>query len=62
MKAKGDNKNKKAFYDDVTGSNLNFPGSELDDKQENLVSEDEENNFYGLGGDDHNDLDEDKGE
>lgn len=25
-------------------------------------NEDEENNYYSLGGDDHNDLDEDRGE
>ena len=27
-----------------------------------IGSEDEENNFYSIGGDDHNDLDEDKDE
>jgi len=27
-----------------------------------IGSEDEENNYYSLGGDDHNDLDEDKEE
>ncbi len=47
---------------DVTGSDLDIPGSELDDDQEQIGSEDEENNYYSLGGDDHNDLDEDKGE
>jgi hypothetical protein len=40
---------------------LDIPGSELDDEQENIGSEDEENNYYSLGGDDHNDLDEDNG-
>jgi len=39
--------------------NLDVPGSELDDKQEDTGNEDEENNYYSLGGDDHNDLDED---
>ena len=48
--------------EDVPGSDLDIPGSELDDEQEMLGSEDEENNYYSLGGDDHNDLDEDKGE
>jgi hypothetical protein len=54
--------NEKDFSDDVSGSDLDIPGSELDDKQENVGSEDEENNYYSLGGDDHNDLEEDKGE
>jgi len=52
--------NEKDFNDDVSGSDLDVPGSELDDEQENIGSEDEENNYYSLGGDDHNDLDEDK--
>jgi hypothetical protein len=47
---------------DPTGSDLDIPGSELDDEQEMIGSEDEENNYYSLGGDDHNDLDEDKNE
>ena len=39
-------------------NNLDVPGAELDDIHENIVSEDEENNYYSLGGDDHSDLDE----
>ena len=54
--------NEKDFSDDMSGSDLDVPGSELDDEQENIGSEDEENNYYSLGGDDHNDLDEDNGE
>ena len=54
--------NEKEFIDDVSGSDLDIPGSELDDIQENIGSEDEENNYYSLGGDDLNDLEEDKGE
>ena len=42
------------------GADLDVPGSELDDQQESVGSEDEENNYYSLGGDDHNDLEEDK--
>jgi hypothetical protein len=53
--------NEKDFQEDVSGSDLDVPGSELDDEQENIGSEDEENNYYSLGGDDHNDLEEDKG-
>lgn len=52
--------NEKDFDDDVSGSDLDIPGSEMDDEQENNGVEDEENNYYSLGGDDHNDLDEDK--
>ena len=54
--------NEKDFAEDESGSDLDVPGSELDDPQENVGNEDEENNYYSLGGDDHNDLDEDKGE
>lgn len=42
----------------LTGNDLDVPGSELDDEQENIGNEDEENNYYSIGGDDHNDLDE----
>jgi hypothetical protein len=41
---------------------LDVPGAELDDADEILGEEDEENNYYSLGGDDHNDLEEDKEE
>lgn len=53
-------KNKNA--ERALGSGLDVPGSELDDEQERIGSEDEENNYYSLGGDDHNDLDEDNDE
>jgi hypothetical protein len=46
----------------VPGSDLDIPGSELDDELEMIGSEDEENNYYSLGGDNHNNLDEDKDE
>ena len=39
--------------DDESVDNLDVPGSELDDNQEEIGSEDEENNYYSLGGDDH---------
>jgi hypothetical protein len=52
----------KEFNDDTPGSDLDIPGTELDDVQEMIGSEDEENNYYSLGGDDHNALDEDKDE
>lgn len=49
------------FSEDKSGDDLDIPGSELDDKQEEVGSEDEENNYYSIGGDNHNDLDEDRG-
>ncbi len=52
-------RNEKAFADDLSGSDLDVPGSELDDAQESVGSEDEENNHYSLGGDNHKDLEED---
>jgi hypothetical protein len=54
--------NVKDFKEDPTGNDLDVPGAELDDEQEKIGSEDEENNYYSLGGDDHENLDEDKGE
>lgn len=52
--------NEKFPENDRSGSDLDIPGVELDDEQESVGSEDEENNSYSLGGDDHNDLDEDR--
>ena len=54
-------RNVKNFTEDHSGGDLDVPGSELDDEQENIGSEDEENNGYSIGGDDHNDLEEDNG-
>ncbi|MBE0662406.1 MAG: hypothetical protein IH597_08055 [Bacteroidales bacterium] len=45
----------------LPGGDLDVPGSELDDDMEDIGSEDEENNYYSLGGDAHNDLDENHG-
>ncbi len=56
---KPENANVKDFEDDVSGD-LDIPGSELDDQLEIVGSEDEENNYYSLGGDGHNDLEEDR--
>ncbi len=39
--------------------NIDVPGSELDNDQEEIGSEDEENNYWSLGGDDHEDLEQD---
>ena len=54
--------NEKNFKQDKSGNDLDIPGSELDDDQENIGSEDEENNSFSIGGDNHNDLEEDKGQ
>lgn len=45
---------------DFTGNDLDVPGADLDDQSESVGSEDEENNSYSLGGDDHDDLEESK--
>jgi hypothetical protein len=45
-----------------TGEDLDVPGAELDDADELIGEEDEENNYYSLGGEDHEDLEEDKGD
>jgi hypothetical protein len=54
--------NEKDFEEDMSGSDLDVPGSEGDDGEEGNGKEDEENNFYSLGGDNHNNLEEDQGE
>lgn len=40
-------------------TDLDVPGSELDDDNENIGEEDEENNYYSLGGDRHQNQEED---
>jgi hypothetical protein len=45
---------------DFAGEDLDVPGSEADDAQEMLGSEDEENNSYSIGSDRHEDLETDK--
>ena len=54
--------NEKNFEEDVSGGDLDIPGSELDDEQENSGNEDEENNHYSIGGDNHSNLDENAGD
>ena len=50
--------NEKDYTNDKIGDDLDVPGAELDDDLEDIGEEDEENNYYSLGGDDHEDLDE----
>lgn len=52
----------KELGDHIMGSGLDVPGSEEDDEDEDIGNEDEENNYYSIGGDNHTDLEEDKGE
>ena len=58
---KAGEQNEKNFSEDMSGSDLDVPGSEADDNYKKVGNEDEENNFYSLGGDGHNNLEEDKG-
>lgn len=53
--------NELGFEDDKSGDDLDVPGSELDDQQESVGNEDEENNYYSLGGDNHHNLEDGKG-
>jgi hypothetical protein len=53
-------KKKSAKVDKNLGEDLDIPGAELDDADEVIGEEDEENNYYSLGGDNHNDLEEEK--
>jgi len=55
-------RNEKDFTQDFDGEDLDIPGAELDDDLEEIGSEDEENNYYSLGGDNHIDLEESKSE
>lgn len=41
--------------DEITDG-LDIPGSEMDDQQQIIGSEDEENNYWSLGGDNHESL------
>lgn len=61
-KEANEQENEKDFEEDETGADLDIPGAELDDENEAIGSEDEENNYYSVGGDNHNDLEEEKGE
>lgn len=47
---------------DQMGIDLDVPGAELDDDLEEIGNEDEENNYWSIGGDNHNNLEEDQGE
>ena len=40
------------------GSDLDIPGVEFDNWQVDIANEDEENDYYSIGGDNHTDLEE----
>ena len=44
---------------DRTGDDLDVPGSDLDDADEAIGEEDEENNYYSLGGDRRDNIEDD---
>lgn len=47
----GEELNEDSFKNNISPSDLDIPGEELDDANENIGEEDEENNDYSLGGD-----------
>ncbi len=47
----GDPLNEGSLADDVSGGDLDIAGADSDDAMEEIGEEDEENNFYSLGGD-----------
>jgi len=49
------------FSQDIIGSDLDIPEFESNDTEEVTEMEDEENSYFSLGGDDHNDLEENLG-
>lgn len=54
-------KNEKDFKESKDGEDLDVPGNEDDESAMGDGKEDEENNFYSLGGDNHENLEEDQG-
>lgn len=61
-KFKENDEQEETWKQDKTGDDLDIPGAELDDESEAIGEEDEENNIYSIGGDRHEDLEEDNGE
>jgi hypothetical protein len=57
-KRKGRRLERKDFKEVKTGADLDVPGSELDNQQRKGAKT-RENNYYSIGGDNHNNLDED---
>ena len=53
----GNIENSQNIEDDME-MNLDVPGSELDNSEEKIGSEDEENNYWSLGGENNEDLEQ----
>ena len=53
--------NEEDFSEDVSAIDLDIPEFESDEIEEVAGLEDEENSYFSLGGDDHNDLEENLG-
>ncbi len=51
-----------SLNENMTGEDLDIPGGSADDANERIGEEDEENNYYSLGGDLHESQEENKGE
>src|SRR4030095_119884 len=49
----GEPLNERSSFNAISGSDLDVPGAEEDDSNEDIGEEDEENNPYSLGGDDN---------
>ncbi len=45
---------------DFTGKDIDLPSLDSNDKNDGVTNEDEENSIYSIGGDRHDDLEEDK--
>jgi hypothetical protein len=54
----GDPLNEASGREGYMGDDIDVPGSETDDANENIGEEDEENNYYSLGGDEKSGLDD----
>ena len=54
----GEPLNEASMGTDVTGTDIDTPGQELDDADEDTGEEDEENNEYSLGGDSKDDIED----
>jgi hypothetical protein len=53
-----DHRNEKDFVEDVSGEDLDIPGVDTEETAKESIAEDEENNHYSLGGDNHHNLEE----
>jgi len=52
--------NEGSFKNNISATDLDIPGTDEDDEDEEIGEEDEENNDYSLGGDNHDDIPEDE--